>query len=195
MSSTSAAPTDSWRFVGSPQWIDGTRGRLLRSFYEPTEDEEIIAADLSLMTRRLQGVLRKIDDRLSWVLTGDQLFHVLMDHVVTRIRFPGATTLAGPARKAPTPVGWSEEDEQIWQEWLGAEVLSPERLERCVFGEEPRVWELRLGFGNLWRREVTAYLSYLVHRSREILREIDPRPIVPEEEGGLPTDEEGGRRR
>lgn len=185
--------TEEWRFVGSSQWIDGERGRALRSLYEPTDDEEMVADDLSVITRRLQGLLRRWEDGLSWSLTGDQMFHLLMDHVVARMR-SSRGALLGPRRKAGTPAGWSQEDERVWQEWLGSEVLSPERLDRLVFGEEPRCWELRLGCD--WRREVSAYLPYLVTRSREILREIDPRPIVQEEDfGGVGNPDEEGRRR
>ena len=182
--------TDAWRFVGSSQWIDGERGRSLRSLYEPTDDEEIVAADLSVMTGRLWALLERRKDGLMWSLSGDQLFQLLMDHIVAR-KNRSRCHLIGPRRKAGTSAEWSPEDERVWQEWLGSEVLSPERLERLVFGAEPRCWELRLGCN--WRREVAAYLPYLVTRSREILREIDPRPIDYEEE--MSGVEEDGRRR
>lgn len=191
IASSTTVAVNSWRVVGSPQWIDGTRGRNLRSLFVPSIDEEIVAADLSVITERLWGMMKSQKDGLRWALSEQQLFHVLIDHVVARMKSHRGLII-GPRQKAVTPAGWSSEDENVWQEWLTEEVLSPERLDHLVFGEELRCWELRLG-GD-WRQEVIAYLPYLVCRSWEILREIDPRPINPEIES-YGHEEEGGRRR
>ena len=186
--------------VGSASWMDSVHGRNLRSlcadrYGDDDETDRSVAEDLSAIVRALRAHVRRVDGRLQWAVSGDQLFHILMDHVAVRLEKPvGSGHLVGPRRKAPVPAGWTEEDEMLWQEWLGSVVFSPDQLDLQVMGGKDLVaWEYATGD---WRREMYAYLPYLVCRSREILREIDPRPIQYEEMLPAVDEETGeGRRR
>lgn len=176
-------------------WIDSIHGRNLRSLFSDRYDEEnqTVAEDLSAIVRALRAHVRRVDERLQWAVSGDQLFHILMDHVASRLEKPSGHLL-GPRRKASVPASWTDDDEVLWQEWLESAVFSPDQLDYQVMGGKDFLgWEHALGN---WRNEVYAYLPYLVCRSRELLREIDPRPIQYEDMPPAVDEETGeGRRR
>jgi len=160
-------------------WVDGERGRYLRSLWIPTEYEEVIATDLMRITAGIQARLARWGLRLA--VTGDALFQALVDFVQLQIESP-YRSVRGPRRKVVRPSGWTEDDDRIWIEWLETSVLAPDAWTR-ICGEEMSIWEESIP---QWRREWLSYLPYFVARSRDILQEIDPRPWV-EEENGVPV--------
>lgn len=161
------------QIVGTDSWMDGTRGRAVRSLREETESGEVIAEDLLAIARETRNYIQRLG--LTLCVSESQLFQILADHVIARQRWGCYTLLRGPAKKAGKPSGWSEDDERVWMEWLEMGPLRPKRVLDVVFAEETADWETLLGD---WRREFCTYLPYLVVRSREILRENDGRPIA-----------------
>lgn len=160
------------QIVGTDSWVDGERGRALRSLRKETGMGEVIAEDLLAITKQTRSYIHRTG--LTLCVSESQLFQILVDHIIARQRGGCYSTLKGPAKKAGKSIGWTDDDERVWIEWLETDPMRPERVLDEVFSGETAGWES--GLGN-WRREFCAYLPYLIVRSHEILRDNDCRPI------------------
>lgn len=153
-------------------WVDGERGRYLRSLWAPNPYEEIVALDLMRIVAATEAHLKKYG--LCFAIPTDNVFQALVDFLRTRLESP-LERVRGPRRKVTQPTGWKEEDERIWIEWLEQMVLTSVTWNRICDGptRSKGIWEEAAG---RWREEWLSYLPYYVERSRDILQEIDPRP-------------------
>ena len=83
--------------------------------------------------------------------------------------------IAAPQSHAPN--GWSEEDEEIWNDWIvdrcgldswEDEVLTP------IFGEDMRLYEVRC---EGWRLELVHFFPWWIQRSFAIVDKYNPAPL------------------
>ena len=150
-------------------WVDGVRGRTLRWM---TSEE--ISVDLANLTARVEAMCKKRG--LDLVVPSDRLYSRVMDLVAARIERPQGVLLRPATRSGPRPSGWGEEEAQIWSEWLEA-ALPHMTWEQEVFdGLDDVEMEWGVDAGR-WREELVSLLPYWIVRSRDLLMDIDPRPI------------------
>jgi hypothetical protein len=161
-------------------WVDGERGRYLRSLWAPNPYEEIVAGDLMRIVAATDAHLRRYGIRFA--IPTDSVFQALVDFLRTRLESP-YREVQGPRRKVTRPKEWTEEDDRIWMEWLEQTVLTSVVWNRICDGptRSKGVWEEAAG---AWREEWLSYLPYYVGRSWDILERIDPRPIEETEWSG-----------
>jgi len=85
--------------------------------------------------------------------------------------------IAGPMFVPSAPEGWSEYDEEVWQEWIDytftldswvTEVMNP------IFGSDSRLWEATI---EGWREELLQFLPWWIKRSAAIVAKFDSAQI------------------
>jgi hypothetical protein len=164
-----------------PDWLEGVRGATLRALWS-----EGVSNDIGAVTDAIRDMCKRRGLELD--PTPNQLFSRILDYIAAHMEARDTQEVIYRGSRSTGPAGWTAEDERIWMEWL-TESLSPEAWEKevlqPVFECDVLWWECR---APRWRMELLVYVRGWVRRSRDLLAEIDPRPIV---SGEGPSEEEG----
>ena len=120
--------------------------------------------------------------KLSPAFSQERMAKQIMDYMDLRRR-GSALTISHPQFKIKNPDGWSEHDEEVWQDWFSNEIHLSEWLRevfRPVFGLNTSAcsWDYTC---DGWRDELIAFLPWWAQRSVTLVASYDATPY--EEEG------------
>ena len=136
--------------------------------------EDVVGRIKSYILRRNGYMERSHTDIVRQVLQYIQLRHTM-----------GPLDISNPHSVPSLPVGWSDYNEEIWQDWLHhTHSIEGWRSEvmYAVFGSHVQLWELGCAG---WRDELFDFLPWWISRSLKVVEEFDPNPPEEEEEENI----------
>ena len=140
---------------------------------------ECIADDVEDIVERIEAYIHRRNGCLE--LKRNTLIMQILQYIQLR-HTRGALAISTPQTIPSVPEGWSDYDEEIWQDWLHhTHSIEGWRSEvmHAVFGYNVHLWELRC---EGWRDELFDFLPWWISRSLKVVEEFDPNPPEEEEE-------------
>jgi hypothetical protein len=127
------------------------------------------------------------EHKLEPELSEERWVRQILHYILARHR--GAEPWAVSTTHVPDkPVGWTEQDEKYWDDWVNYTLSLREwekRVLRPVFGSDQRLWEVNI---DDWRTEIHTFLPLWIRRKMSIVDAMYPQG---EEEEEPETDARG----
>lgn len=143
-------------------------------------DHETMELDIKYVCYGIGRLAKSLD--LNMELTQNALYTMILQYLDIRTTVLHPFEITWPKRRISKPMGWTENHEAIWTQWLEHTIpvdIWNKLIIEPVFGQDVRLWELNM---ESWRDEIYTFMPLWFARSMSRFEEIDPTAYPDDEE-------------